>query len=91
MTFRVGQRVVCVNAQSGFAASYVVCPLKENDIYKITAIRDDATRTHGAGIMVDGDPLHFWSQKRFRPAVERKTSIEIFTAMLKPSKVNADA
>lgn len=40
---------------------------------------------------VDGVAEPLWIAERFRPVVERKTSIEIFTAMLntKPARVDA--
>lgn len=86
-TFRVGQRVICVNAENA--------PTLEADrIYTIV-------RTLGAkypsrlgtleyGVTVaEAIPLPGsigFAACRFRPVVERKTSIEVFRALLTPAK-----
>lgn len=77
MTFRIGQQVECISA-SGM--------LKKGAVYTVLGIE------HGF-IEVDCEPDCFggrcYYNKRFRPVVERKTDISIFTAMLKPEKVSS--
>jgi hypothetical protein len=84
MTFRVGQKVVCVDAGVGAidASPY----LTQGGVYTVSIVRVDSL-----GVLVLGlsGVAHQWRSSRFRPAVERKTDISIFTAMLKPSKVKA--
>ena len=90
MAFRVGQKVVCVDV----AIDYLGRPtkLRENAIYTIGRIVSDYGMI---GLVVEG--AHSWHEtgayrsSRFRPVVERKTDISIFTRMLNPSKVGADA
>lgn len=82
MTFRIGQKVVCVDP---------IDDLSINRIYTIIAIGMGRF-----GLMVDVTNSRFGGStgpafyaRRFRPIVERKTSIECFTAMLNTSKVEA--
>lgn len=92
MTFRVGQKVVCVDA----SAIQKAVPLNEGAVYTIRTIIPLRSSVRGCGIyLVEivnllelGLEVGYFSD-RFRPAVERKTDISIFTAMLKPSKVDA--
>lgn len=86
--FRVGQKVVCVDAQrQGGDPPYAV----KGGIYEITGM-DIYPRTGVLGLqfaeleMSGGQFLFAW---RFRPLTDRKTSIEIFTRMLKPAGVDA--
>jgi hypothetical protein len=83
MTFRVEQKVVCVDA--GVGAMDASLYLKQGGIYTVSIVRIDAL-----GVLVLGlsGVVYHWRASRFRPAVERKTDISIFTAMLKPSKVS---
>jgi hypothetical protein len=98
MTFHVGQKVVCVKAEwsdlNGETAPVA------GGIYTIRAIityPDDfaglllveiinAPRYYAEGLF----ECDFIATK-FRPIVERKTDISIFTAMLTGSKIGADA
>lgn len=76
MTFRVGQKVVCVRADSSGR-------LVEKKIYTIS----------GFGVYVDEvlfdvaevktSVPHAWCRTRFRPIVERKTDISVFTEILR--------
>ncbi len=88
MAFRVGQKVVCVDASPGFYAKSP-CSLREGEVYTIERIDDDPAHLNGAGLYVDGDRVCQWSCKRFRPVVERKTDISIFTKMLTGKRVDA--
>lgn len=84
MTFRIGQKVVCVNAGMGAldASRY----LTKDAVYEVDLVRIDGAGTLVLGVA--GVSLH-WRASRFRPAVERKTDISIFTAMLIPEGVEA--
>ena len=77
--FRVGQRVVCVNAENGFGNGETV-NLVKGRFYEVRQIVSGYINVGG---------LECYCPSRFRPIVERKTSIECFKAMLNPSKVDA--
>jgi hypothetical protein len=102
MTFHVGQKVVCVDDY--FAPSAVIPGTilpKKGDVYTVrelfpywgwAAIRlheihnpPGTYRDEGTGELVEAAFPAF----RFRPVIERKTDISVFTAMLKPSRVRA--
>ena len=93
--FRVGQKVVCVD--DDFINKNLCAEIPPNlpclnTVYTVREIINDwgreflrlceITNAVAAGIGVE--PA--FSIKRFRPVVERKTDISIFTAMLNPSK-----
>jgi hypothetical protein len=87
MNFRVGQKVVCIDATD------CELSLSENAIYTITSIRHPYLRVDckpGLGIFGDEVARGYYST-RFRPIVERKTDISIFTRMLTDKKIGADA
>ncbi len=93
--FYVGQEVICVDASPGEVSGR--CYLTEGAVY---VIRGFSGRAMGGvllhGIVIDA-PLYTNGEERafrrgrFRPAVKRKTSIAIFTAMLNTSKQREDA
>lgn len=95
MTFRVGQKVACID-DAGLCCEFLIEVPRAGKVYEIRGfaegIRFDGSV--GTGILLCGvhNPLastgreHCFDPRRFRPVVERKTSIEIFTAMLNPSK-----
>lgn len=76
--FHVGQKVVCVDAG-------IWRKIANNVVYTIHSINAD----HGLWLrLIEVDPLGGgYLSSRFRPVVERKTDISIFTAMLTPSKI----
>lgn len=80
MTFRVGQKVVCVRA---LLTENVI----KDRIYTISAVNTELGKRF-VGLVENkhysGDPAP-WFADRFRPLVERKTDISIFTSMLTPS------
>jgi len=82
VTFRVGQKVVCVEP---------IDELVKGEIYTISAVgRFDG----GENVMVDVAEIqnyapYAWYSYRFRPIVERRTDISIFKKMLKPRGVDA--
>jgi hypothetical protein len=70
MTFRVGQKVVCVDAvgQELF--------LRHDEVYVV-----DSISPCGAYLRVGHAGGHY--KRRFRPIVERKTDITVFTKILR--------
>lgn len=92
MTFRVGQKVVCVddgNFDKTSQKFFTGLP-KASVVYVIRSIID---RPHGWGVCLEGivgkphaDGLEnaFWHW-RFRPVVEKKTDISALTALFNPA------
>lgn len=86
--FAPGQRVVCVDASPTYLGRPV--PLRKGAVYTIAAIgEEDFYGVLGLYLVEiaagsDGKHLDAFRHTRFRPAVERKTDISVFTAMLKP-------
>ena len=96
MAFRVGQKVVCISAE-GFIDLGEIFPVVR-EIYTIREIKDYHDGICGLRLaeivnkpkFYRGGVTECWfASNRFRPLVERTTDISIFTAMLKPSKVDA--
>lgn len=89
MSFRVGQKVVCVDdsATPGRKWMHGDKPTV-GKIYEVMGFEIDY-RDGKLCLIVDAFPHWGFKAWRFRPIVERKTDIEIFTSMLKPSKVEA--
>jgi hypothetical protein len=100
--FRVGQKIVCVDSRSGSGRWTDNDGPVEGSIYTVRRCfvdGDGDAILHLAEIargpvarMRHGDNAGY-SATRFRPIVERKTDISIFTKMLTPSdkKIGADA
>lgn len=86
MAFHVGQKVVCVDADPGPGFHFSEGrPLKHGAIYTIAAV--GITHWHRPGVaLVEAPRLKgkMFRNQRFRPLIERKTDISIFTEMLKP-------
>lgn len=83
MTFRV----VCIDARPTSTLRIPV-PLKKGKIYTVTGQDSEPDEFGGLAYFlaeVEGIFYHW----RFRPVVERKTDISIFTRMLTDQKVNA--
>ena len=75
MAFHVGQKVVCVDARgpAGYAG------IQKDRVYVVDSIsREFLSVPETRGML--------WFQARFRPLIERKTDISIFTEMLKPKQ-----
>lgn len=88
MAFHVGQRVVCVNDRPINGPH--LGGLKRGQVYTVSgfgACADGSLGVHVEEIWREGGTPFF--AHRFRPVVERKTSIAIFEAMLTPSQVEA--
>lgn len=103
MTFRVGQKVVCIedNFQNPSYGVPQTLP-KKGDVYTIRCVEIGTCGDYGEEqlglrfcelIFPPTSCGHEFSfaARCFRPIVERKTSIEIFQRMLKPSKVEDPA
>jgi hypothetical protein len=86
MTFRVGQKVVCIEGcnESGFL-------LIEGAIYTISGHGYFGSKFLYDLAEVSTSAPHAWRGTRFRPVISRKTDISIFRALLVPSKQGADA
>jgi hypothetical protein len=92
MTFRVGQKVVCISEDKTRI-------LRRGRIYTIASIRwigADETNDPGLGVTVEETPTKEddewfaeFRAERFRPIVERKTDISIFTKMLTGERIDA--
>jgi hypothetical protein len=95
MTFRVGQKVVCVDARD--------CRAKELVKGNIYVVRDAGPEPFISGkywVLLEGvfneyDPRFGgelgYRSSRFRPVVERKTDISIFTEILRKASKPARA
>lgn len=83
MAFHVGQKVVCVDASEHKA-------LHAGTVYTIAAIHHEDGETF-VGLLEIPRNHADWYAWRFRPVVEPKTDISIFTAMLTPKKVTEPA
>jgi hypothetical protein len=96
MTFRVGQKVVCVDASVG--KNIAIKLLVVGHVYTIKRISHGYS-DGGYGLHMAELPELYsalgqtigWAFDRFRPIVERKTDISIFTAMLNPTKQGVNA
>ena len=98
--FRVGMKVVCVDASADIGGGDEWGPTeapREGRAYTITSIHEWCGHpvVWLAEIVRDANSIEWFGPKcgygveRFRPAVERKTDISIFTRMLTDDKVDA--
>jgi hypothetical protein len=102
VTFRVGQKVVCVDDEAHqkftpFPARSDLEGLAEGEIYTVSYVGVrlgvkvvrilEIKRSWNSFI----DEENFYAAARFRPVVERKTDITCFKEMLTPSPVTVDA
>lgn len=102
MTFRIGQKVVCVNVSMaigrprGFPPHKPIIPgldgLTLGEVYTIRVIVpcDDEPEIYLEEIARSYCPYRRreagFAHKRFRPVVDTKTDISVLTAMLNPSR-----
>lgn len=100
MTYRVGQKIVCIKENPH--NHWPDCPPPRlNRVYTIRAMREG---THGHGLELHlreivnakrraaeefGEP--YYHHSRFRPAVDKKTDISIFTEILVDKRESIDA
>lgn len=98
MTFRVGQKVVCVDASGGPGRWIGDEALERDSIYTIhslfihpkgsTCVRlVEVKRSIDCVIEHGHDGYGAW---RFRPVVERQTDISVFTEILRTTKLPTD-
>jgi hypothetical protein len=87
MAFRSGQRVACIDDKWDWPGSHPV----KGEVYTIAAVvpHRDGTK-HCPHLVIVGFSFQY-AQQNFRPLVERKTDISIFTAMLNTSKQGVEA
>lgn len=92
MAFRVGQKVVCVDATSPAVTPLPGLPVaSEGGIYTVTKTQMSPLTGRPSLQLLElpdsfvGAPL-WYQAKRFRPVVERKTDISIFEKMLTGGK-----
>lgn len=90
MTFRVGQKVCCINDgdQNLYPGD---APVRLRSIYTVREVFDwfGLEGLHLQEILNASN--RGYASERFRPVVSRETSIECFTRMLNPSKQGIDA
>lgn len=88
--FRVGMKVVFVDDSEGHDGSRA--PLVKGKIYEVFSVEEGRCHDGPAiGLKLVGVPVlerypQGYNSERFRPIVERKTSIEVFRSLLNPSK-----
>ncbi len=99
MTFHVGMKVVCVDDDFGKNHNGELLP-KLNQIYTIRTIEENPFKPGNFGIRLFEIVNHMFeydddfaecrfSALQFRPVVERKTDISIFTKMLNSVRESA--
>jgi hypothetical protein len=105
MTFYVGQKVVCVDAGGhdryvprGFKSSREMHGLTEGRVYTVRWVGPALFGVMGIRVdeIIRPDCPIFgreaaFAAARFRPVVERKTDISLFTAMLNPKRDRVSA
>lgn len=84
MAFRVGQKVECINDKPDRWGRAVL--VQKGEVYTVAAVFDWFGLPGLLLEEVKTKEAPGWHALRFRPVVERKTDISIFTAMLTPSK-----
>lgn len=88
MTFRVGMKVVCIDAKNNKGKHWRGDKPVRGRVYTISGLCVSPDKGEDSLLLLEIKNKHFDSTgylaRRFRPVQERKTSIEIFTAMLNP-------
>lgn len=85
MTFRVGQKVVCVN--DGLVFLLGTPDLKRGQIYTVRKVYMNT----GDLMLRLENVSSGWVATRFRPIVERNTDITVFTEILRKTNIGVDA
>lgn len=95
MAFYVGQKVVCVEANPNPGMVWGADVPVEGAVYTVAGFSRSPYDNSETICLVEiknsprvGSGYH---HRRFRPVTERKTSIEVFKAMLNPSKQEVEA
>mgnify|MGYP003496429940 CR=1 FL=1 len=88
--FKVGQKVVCVDDSQTPGCVWKADKPRKGSVYSVTEVGIHPLYGHlQLGFSeIKNSPLKYgrYAARRFRPVVERKTDISIFTAMLNPAK-----
>jgi hypothetical protein len=95
MSFHVGQKVACIDDRP--SGPWTRRWLVLHCVYTVARIlppidpeyQDHLGSTFGVDLLEIPDKPNGFGGLRFRPIIERKTDISIFTAMLKPQGVDA--
>jgi hypothetical protein len=93
MTFRIGQKVVCIDAQCAAGFDWYGFPPTEGAVYTVAGFGRNPV--YGHEVIKIAELGHPWGYKprRFRPVVERKTDIsfahEILRKASKPARAPA--
>ena len=98
MSFRVGQKVVCVNATVSNSFEFWGYDVPEvGRVYTVTGIIPGAYGKYLAVLLAEirNGSKHYpdigYRLDRFRPLVEHKTDISVFTEMLTPKRQKTKA
>lgn len=83
MSFRVGQKVVCVDDAPSLGREWFGYEPKEGAVYTIAGFSHGRYGDYQVLVLVELNHPWGYRASRFRPVAERKTDISIFTAMLK--------
>lgn len=78
--FRVGQKVVCVDAETWDGGHFdAEQPLVVGRVYTVASVGRTHFGDHGISLVENRRRIFpFFGARRFRPVVERKTDISIF-------------
>jgi hypothetical protein len=89
MAFRVGQKVVCVNEAPDPDSFFLETDVLRNGaVYTVASIGPTHWGNPGVALIEVPRPMGMsFRASRFRPAVERKTDISIFTEILNGQRV----
>ncbi len=90
--FRVGQKVVCVDDTHRVTGKRHPC-LENGRVYEVGSFGVTWRGTEGIHLVgvTNRRPEQAFYKERFRPVIERKTDISIFTALLNPANHRVDA
>lgn len=90
--FRVRQKVVCVDSDESGIGDWLGDIPVEGSVYTVIAVGGPEPEIGLLLAEITNFPFDgYYRASRFRPAVERKTDISIFTKMLTGKRVSADA
>jgi hypothetical protein len=94
VSFHVGQKVVCIDdgwnkATDPFGNDLDV-PMRVPMLKEVLEI-DRIEEHFGVPLLGFVEIVNLWDHRCFRPVIERKTSIEIFTSMLNKPTVKVPA
>lgn len=86
MTFRVGQKVVCIDDTPRPGFIWITHKPTIGKVYEVTGL--EWHERYGECIFTDVFPDYALHSARFRLVVERKTNISVFTKMLTDKRVS---